>query len=312
MDNNIRPLISVVSPVYKAEKIVLELVKQNIEQISKITNNFEIILVEDCSPDNSWEAIISACAMDSRVKGVRLSRNFGQHYAITAGLRYAKGEWVVVMDCDLQDNPKEIINLYSKALEGYNIVYARRFERQDKFMKRLSSKMFYAVYNYLSGLDADGSVANFGIYNHKVIDSFNRMGEHSRSFVALLSHLGYTQTAIDVEHLNRYEGASSYSFKKLVKLAIDVCLANSNKPLVLTAKLGFTVSLISLFLALYNVIAYFTHINDLPGYTTTVFSIWFVGGLLMLIMGIIGLYIGKIFDEVKARPLFIVEESINI
>lgn len=307
-----RILISVVSPVYRAESIIKELVKQNINALSKITDNFEIILVEDYSPDGSWNEIVEACKIDSRVRGIKLSRNFGQHYAITAGLRYAKGEWIVVMDCDLQDNPKEIVNLYNKALEGYNIVYARRFERQDRFLKRMSSNLFFSVYNYLSGLKSDSSIANFGIYNHKVINSFNRMGEQSRSFGALLSHLGYKQTAIDVEHLNRYEGKTSYSFKKLVRLAVDICLANSNKPLVLTVKLGFTVSFLSILLAIYNVIAYFTHIIDVPGYTTTVFSIWFVGGILMLIMGILGLYIGKIFDEVKARPLFVVEEEINV
>ena len=159
--------ISVVSPVYRAEKIVAELVRQLHENLSKITNDYEIILVNDASPDNSWLAVVAECEKDKRVKGINLSRNFGQHYAITAGLSYAKGEWVVVMDCDLQDRPDEIPNLYNKVQEGYDIVYARRAERQDKFIKRLSSTIFYTVHNYLSGLKGDGSIANFGIYHSK-------------------------------------------------------------------------------------------------------------------------------------------------
>jgi dolichol-phosphate mannosyltransferase len=140
--------ISVVSPVYRAENIVHELVKQLHKNLLTITEDYEIILVNDASPDESWVAIIKECEKDIRVKGINLSRNFGQHYAITAGLTYAKGDWIVVMDCDLQDRPDEISNLYEKAQEGWDIVYARRTERQDKFLKQLSSNLFNATFTY--------------------------------------------------------------------------------------------------------------------------------------------------------------------
>lgn len=305
-------LLSIVSPVYRAENIVKELVKQIVEQVSTITEDFEIILVNDASPDNSWSMIVDECAADARVKGINLSRNFGQHYAITAGLNYAKGQWVVVMDCDLQDRPDEIPNLYRKAMEGYEIVYARRVARKDKFFKKLSSTLFHKAYAYLSGISTDSTIANFGIFNRKVILEYNKMKETARSFPSLVQYLGFKRTTLDVQHAERFEGATSYSFAKLLRLTTDVILSNSNKPLKMTVKLGFGISFLSFALALYNIIAHFAGIIQVEGFTTTVFSIWFVGGLMLFVMGIVGLYIGKIFDQVKDRQLFIVSEEINI
>ena len=306
------PHISVVSPVYRAEKIVPELVKQIIENVSKITADFEIILVNDDSPDDSWLAIVSECKKDKRVKGINLSRNFGQHYAITAGLNFAKGEWIVVMDCDLQDRPDEIPNLYAKAQEGWDIVQARRLERQDSFFKRLSSTIFHKIYAYLSGMQTDKSIANFGVYNQKVIAEFNKMKETARSFPSLLNFLGFKKTVLDVKHAERFEGATSYSFAKLLRLTADVILSNSNKPLKLTVKLGFIISLFSFLLAFYNIIARMSGMIQVAGFTTTIFSIWFVGGLILFVLGIVGLYIGKIFDQVKERQLFVVRETLNV
>ncbi len=141
------PHISVVSPVYKAEAIVPLLVEQLINCLALITSDYEIILVEDGSPDNSWNEIVKQCTTNKKVKGIKLSRNFGQHYAITAGIEHTNGNWVIVMDCDLQDRPEEIKNLYQKAHEGYDIVLARRIERKDHFFKRVSSKSFYFINN---------------------------------------------------------------------------------------------------------------------------------------------------------------------
>jgi dolichol-phosphate mannosyltransferase len=310
--SNKQILISVVSPVYRAEKIVHELVKQLHENLSKITGDYEIILVNDASPDESWIAITKECEKDIRVKGINLSRNFGQHYAITAGLSYVKGDWIVVMDCDLQDRPDEIPNLYNKALEGWDIVYARRVMRQDGFIKRFSSSCFHKIYSYLSGTKTDKAIANFGIYNNKVITEYNKMKEHARSFGLLIKYLGFQACTIDVEHNSRFEGRSSYTFAKLLHLSIDVILSNSNKPLKLTVKTGFCLSIISFLLAIYNIIAYYSGLIQIAGYTTTVFSIWFVGGLILFVLGIIGLYIGKIFDQVKGRQLFIVTKTLNI
>jgi len=310
MKNNVH--ISIVSPVYKAEEIVEELVKQVIANVSKITDEFEIILVNDCSPDSSWLKIEQECMKDKRVKGISLSRNFGQHYAISAGLNYTNGEYVVVMDCDLQDVPDEIPNLYSKAVEGWDIVYARRVDRQDKFFKKLSSKLFYKLFNYLSGSDFDSAIGNFGIYHKKVIEEFNKMNEYARDFSMLIRYLGFKFCTIDVKHSNRLHGKSSYSISKLFNLSLDIILSNSNKPLKLTTKIGFVISIISLFLAMYNIIAKFLNLIDLPGYTTTVFSIWFIGGLVLFVLGIIGIYVGKIFDQVKGRQLYIISKEINI
>jgi dolichol-phosphate mannosyltransferase len=292
--------------------MVSELVRRNVESVSTITDNYEIILVNDASPDNSWGEIMKQCTQNLKVKGINLSRNFGQHYAITAGLHYAKGDWVVVMDCDLQDRPEEIPNLYRKAIEGHDIVYARRAVRKDGFMKRQSSIWFHRVFKWLSGLKSDSTIANFGIYKRCVIDEFNKMPEKARSFPSLVQYLGFKDTAIDVEHATRAEGSSSYNLHRLLKLSFDVIVSNSNKPLRMAVGLGFGMAAVSFLLAVYNVIARWAGIIRVPGYTTTVFSIWFVGGLLLFVMGVLGLYIGKVFDQVKGRQLFIVKDEVNV
>lgn len=304
--------LSIVSPVYRGEKMVAELVRRNVESVTTITDDYEIILVNDASPDNSWEEILKQCESNPKVKGINLSRNFGQHYAITAGLHYAKGDWVIVMDCDLQDKPEEIPNLYKKAQEGFDIVYARRVVRKDNFFKRLSSMLFHWVYNWLSGLQTDKTVANFGIYKHCVIEEFNKMPERARSFPSLVTYLGFRDAAIDVEHAERAEGKSSYNLYKLFKLSFDVIVSNSNKPLRMAVGLGFGMAAFSFLLALYNLIAKWIGIIQVEGFTTTIFSIWFVGGVMLFVMGILGLYMGKIFDQVKGRQLFVVRDVINI
>ena len=306
------PQISIVSPVYKGESMVAELVRRIVESVSLIADDYEIILVNDASPDNSWERIVKQCAVNPQVKGVNLSRNFGQHYAISAGLSFASGEWVVVMDCDLQDRPEEIPNLYRKAQEGYDIVYARRAVRKDGVVKKCTSALFNRVFRHLSGIRSDKAVANFGIYHKRVIEEFNKMPEQSRFFPSQIKYLGFKDASIDVEHNERFEGKSSYSLMKRFKLGFDVIVSNSNKPLRFAVGLGFCMSALSFILALYNVIAKWAGVIQVPGYTTTVFSIWFVGGLLLLVMGIMGLYIGKIYDQVKGRQLFIVKDKVNL
>lgn len=304
--------ISIVSPVYKSEDKVEELVAQIKQFVAPITDDFEIILVNDGSPDNSWIKIFQETEKDSRIKGINLSRNFGQHNAITAGLNYAKGDWVVVMDCDLQDRPDEIINLYNKAQEGWDIVNARRMNRQDKLLKRLSSKLFHWIYGFLSGINSDKSIANFGIYHSKVITEYNKMNEIARSFQSLIQYIGFKSCTINVKHAERSEGSSSYTLSKLFHLAGDVIISNSNRPLKMAVKLGFFISIMSFLIALYNVAAYFLGIIKVAGFTTTIFSIWFVGGLILTFLGILGIYIGKIFNQVKGRQLFIVSNEINI
>ena len=216
------------------------------------------------------------------------------------------------MDCDLQDRPEEVPNLYRKAQEGFDIVYARRAERKDSVIKKSTSALFYRVFRHLSGIQSDKAVANFGIYHKRVIDEFNKMPEQARFFPSQIKYLGFHDTSIDVEHSERLEGKSSYSLLKRFKLGFDVIISNSNKPLRFAVGLGFGMSALSFLLALYNVIAKWVGVIRVPGYTTTVFSIWFVGGLLLLVMGIMGIYIGKIYDQVKGRQLFIVKDKVNL
>ena len=312
MNSQTKPLISIVSPVYKAETIVQELVKEIKASVEEITENYEIVLVNDCSPDNSWAKIEAESETDYRVKGVHLSRNFGQHYAITAGLNFTKGDWVIVMDCDLQDRPDEIPNLYHKALEGWDIVLARRTGRKDKITKRISTSLFYRSYNYLSGLNSDRAIVNYGIYHSKVIKEYNKMKEGARSFPSLVQYLGFNSCSIDVKHSERFDGESSYTFSKLFQLAGDVIMSNSNKPLRMITTLGFVVSFLSFAIAIYNVLSYYMGFIKVPGFTTTIFSIWFVGGLILTVLGVIGLYVGRIYNEVKGRQLYIVSKVLNI
>jgi dolichol-phosphate mannosyltransferase len=300
--------ISVVSPVYRAENIVVELVRRLIVELSKITNDFEIILVEDCGPDYSWLKIVEETKKDQRVKGIKLSRNFGQHHAITAGLDASSGDWIIVMDCDLQDRPEEAPRLYNEAQKGFDIVFARRAERQDRFIKTFTSKMFYKVFSYLSGIEQDGTIANFGIYSRKVINSINSMRESMRAFSPMARWVGFNKTAIDVTHAERYEGNTSYNWNKLINLALDIAIAYSDKPLKLAIKLGFSISLFSLLYALYNVFAYMTGIITVNGYASIIVSIWFLSGLIIFILGIVGLYIGKTFEGMKQRPLYLIDE----
>ena len=311
MTTTLSPHISIVSPVYRAEKIIPELVRRIDDSISKITTNYEIILVEDCGPDNSWTAIEDIAKKNPRVKGFKLSRNFGQHYAITCGLDHAKGDWVVVMDCDLQDQPEEIEKLYNKAIQGYDIVLARREVRQDGFFKRLSSNLFYRVFSYLSDIKQDGTIASFGIYSCKAISSVNKMREPMRAFPPMIKWIGFSKASINISHSERYEGKSTYNFNKLINLALDIALAYSDKPLRIMIKLGFIISLISFITAVTIVVRYFLGLVLVSGYTSLMVSIWFLSGLIIFILGILGLYVSKIFDGVKNRPLYLIDKKIN-
>jgi len=304
--------LSIVSPVYHGEKMLDELVLRIHAAINPLTQDYDIVLVNDCSPDNSWAKISEICARDKQVKGINLSRNFGQPYAITAGLTYAKGDYVAVIDCDLQNKPEDLPAMYQKALEGYDVVSARRVVREDTFMKRMSSLLFHKVYDFLSGFETDKAIAEFGIYSQKIVKVYCSIPEYSRSFVELIHTLGFKKTSIDVLHDHRLEGESSYNLARLLKLSYNSIISNSNRPLYLAVTLGLIMSIVSFLMAIYNIFAKFWGLNEVEGYTSTIFSIWFVGGLLLFMMGILGLYIGKIFDQVKGRPVFIVSETINI
>ena len=303
--------ISIVIPVYRAELIVDELVSRLCASLNAFTSQYEIILVDDCGPDKSWDKIVANAANNNKIIGIKLSRNFGQHHAITAGLDKCTGKWVVVMDCDLQDQPEEIVKLYNKAQEGYDIVFARRAQRQDTFFKRFTSQLFYKGFAYLSGIPQDGTIGNFGIYNRKVIDAINAMREPMRAFAPMARWVGFNRTAIDVAHAERFEGSSSYNWSRLITLALDIAMAYSDKPLKLTVKLGIGISFLSVLYTLYNIVLYNMGIIKLSGYTSLIVSIWFLSGLTIFTLGILGLYLGKVFEGIKDRPLYIIDKTTN-
>lgn len=300
--------ISVVSPIYRAEPFIEELVERLCRTLSQITSDYEIILVNDASPDNSWRVIKKRAQINDRVIGINLSRNFGQHYAITAGLDHVSGDWIVVMDCDLQDQPEEILKLYSKSQEGYDIVLARRAIRQDSFSKKMFSNLFYKILSYLTGTTQDAAVANFGIYKRNVIDTIISLRESIRYFPTMVRWVGYNTTSIDINHSERAEGGSSYNFKKLTNLATDIILAYSDKPIRLAIKFGFSISAISILIALYYLTRWLLGETTVLGYTSLIISVWLLFGITISTLGIIGLYVGKTFEGVKRRPIYIVSE----
>jgi glycosyltransferase involved in cell wall biosynthesis len=306
-----KEFISVVIPVYGCNDCLIELYKRLKQAIEEISDQFEIILVNDAYPSNAWEIIKDLAENDYRVKGINLSRNFGQHYAISAGLGHAEGEYIIVMDCDLQDQPEEIIKLYNTANEGFDIVLARRIIRKDSFFKRSFSRMFYKLLGYLTDTVQDNTIANFGIYNKKVIRTIRNMGDSIKYFPTMVRWVGFKTTCIDVEHAERENGKSSYSFKKLSRLALDIILSFSEKPLKLVLKFGLSMSFISFIMGVIYLYQYLTGNIKVLGFASIIISIWFLAGIIIFISGIVGLYIGKIFEKVKNRPVYIISEKIN-
>jgi glycosyltransferase involved in cell wall biosynthesis len=306
-----KPLLSIVSPVYQAEKIVDELVKRIAEEVTKITTNFEIILVEDGSPDNSWEKIAENCAKYPFVKGIKLSRNFGQHYAITAALHHAQGEYVVLMDCDLQDNPKYIADLYAKAQEGYDIVYTKKEQRKHSFFKNVTAKIFFTVFNYLSdNQKADDKTGAYSLLSRKVVDAFCLIQDYHRHYLNIIRFLGFSSTYIQIIHEERYEGRSSYNLSKLINHALNGITSQSDKLLRLSITVGFSFFIFAILWAFYLLIGFFIH-GALAGYTSLMVALLLSTGIILMSIGVLGIYIGKIFEQVKSRPLYLVDKKIN-
>jgi glycosyltransferase involved in cell wall biosynthesis len=306
--------VSIVSAVYKAERIVDELVRRCRDEISSITSDYEIILVEDGSPDNSWEKIASNCTNDSKVKGIKLSRNFGQHYAITAGLQSASGDVVILLDCDLQDNPKYFSQLIEKYEEGYDVVFTEKDSRKHSWFKNVTASIFSFLFNFLVDQSNSKSSKNMGAYSllsRKVVDAFVKINDYRRHYLMIVRWLGFKSAIIKVEHDDRLEGSSSYNLIKLINHAIDGLTSQSDKILKLTVIFGFLLSILAFMTAIY-IIGYSLLYSFLPGWASLSVLILFVGGLIITSIGISGIYIGKIFEQTKQRPLFLVDKKINI
>jgi polyisoprenyl-phosphate glycosyltransferase len=305
------PLISVVSPVYKAEEILDQLVNTIIEELSRITDDYEIILVEDGSPDGSWKKIEENCFKNPRVKGIKFSRNFGQHSAITAGLKESVGDYVVVMDCDLQDNPKYIRTLYQTAKEGYDIVFTSKSKRNHPFLKNVTAKVFFSIFNWLSDTQqATSNQGAFSLITRKVVDAFCKINDAHRHYLMVLRWLGFKSTSIRVEHEKRLIGESAYNWRKLISHAINGITSHSDKLLKLSVGIGLLYFVISLLAIAYLIVMYFIE-GYKEGWASTIVLLVFSTGLILMAIGVAGIYIGKIFDQVKERPLYLIDTKIN-
>lgn len=304
--------ISVVTPVYKAEGSLRELYSRLVASLERITRDFEIVMVEDCGGDRSWEIICELADTDPRVKGLQFSRNFGQHHGITAGLDHCDGDWVVVMDCDLQDRPEEIPRLYAKAQEGYEVVLALRGKRRHSIGKRVLSRAFYRVLSWLADTEYDGEAGNFRLVSRKVAENFRTLREQMRFFGGLVGWMGFPTAAIEVQHADRHEGRSTYTLAKLWRLATDIMIAYSDKPLRLAVRIGFVISLLAFAYGIYIIGHSLLYGSPVVGWPSLFVSIWFLGGVIISLLGIIGIYLGKTFDEAKRRPLYIIRNSANV
>ena len=304
--------ISVISPCYGAPTLLEELVRQIEETVSKLTSDYEIILVEDHSPDNSREIITEICRKNKRVKGVFLSRNFGQQYALNAGFDLSTGDYVVTLDCDLQNPPAQIKDLYEKIQEGYDIVFASRQNRPDNFFMTQGSHLFNKLMGFLTDTKQDESLAEFAIYRRKVIDAMAQMGDYRRYYPLMNQWVGFKTAKVFVNHDERTDGKeSSYSMRKRIELAVTTAVSFSTKSLRLIVYFGVIITLLAIIAALGLVIKTIVRDTPVSGWVTLFVSMWFIAGIMISVMGIIAVYIGSIFDEVKHRPSYIIDEKLN-
>lgn len=300
--------VSIVSPVYKCDKCVEELVRRIQSVMNTLTDEYEIVFVDDASPDSAWSKIKGLARQHKSIRGIRLSRNYGQHNAIIAGLNESCGKWVVVMDCDLQDRPEEIVSLYNEANLGWDIVLGQRKERKDVYLKRLSSKLFYKVLSYLTQTEQNEAIGNFGIYSRKVVDAICSMGDEVKYLPTMTQWVGFRRTSIRVTHDRRSDGKSSYTIRSLVRLATNVMLGFSDRPLILVVRYGLAISIVSMLFAAATLVRYVFGGITVSGWTSTIISIWFLAGNIVLVLGVISLYISRILEKVKMRPSYIISE----
>ncbi|AKP53005.1 glycosyltransferase family 2 protein [Cyclobacterium amurskyense] len=301
--------LSVVVPVFQSEVGLYELIKRLKAVLFSISPDVELILVDDGSTDGSWELIAKAALEESFIKGIRFSRNFGQHHAIFAGLDMAQGEWVVVMDADLQDLPEEIPMMLTKVRYGYEAVLARRTGRKDSWASKILSTLYYRVFYLMSGIKQDPSIGNFGVYNRKIIDSILKMRENNWYFPTMVHWVGFNQSTFNVKHGVSTNKRSNYFFKSKFRLGLNTLLAFSDKPLRLTVKFGLLVAFIGFLFALITLIRYFSGAIEVPGYASMIVSLWILFGCLLTTIGIVGLYVGKTFEGVKKRPRYIIDQK---
>jgi dolichol-phosphate mannosyltransferase len=299
--------LSVVVPVFNEGSLIDELVRRVIKSVKTITQDFELIIVDDGSMDNTWSLIENEAKTEWRIKGIKFSRNFGHHYAITAGLHNSNGEWVVVMDGDLQDRPEVIPELYEKAQEGYDVVFVSRQNRQEGKLYLLAQKIFYLILKVLSGMDFNSRQANFSIISRKVVEAFKTFPENARFYGSTIKWLGFNGTQIFADHGQRLSGSPSYTIKKRIKLASDIIFSFSERPLKFAMVSGILMALFSVLIGMrviYNSIVFG---YSVVGWASLISVVFFSTGMILMVAGVTGIYVGKVFKEVKDRPLYIID-----
>ena len=306
-----RPIvISVVVPIYGCPESLRELHQRTSAALRDITPDYEIVLVDDCDHQGSWEIIADIARGDPAVRAYRLSRNFGQHAAITAGLAQCRGRWAVVMDCDLQDPPENIGALYAKALEGYDVVLARRKHKKHSAFRRFAARLYFKIVNVAAKTHLDGEFGSFSIISRKVIDSFLRFQDRDRHYLFILAWLGFRTGAIDYMHAPRHSGRSSYDLRALIRHAINGVFFQTTDLLRWIVYGGFWISFAGFALALYYLYIYIVKSTTPPGFTSLAVLILLIGGFILMSTGVAALYIGKVFDQVKGRPLYVVDKAV--
>jgi dolichol-phosphate mannosyltransferase len=306
-------LCSVIIPIYNEEDNIPQLYKRLSDVAKKTGEAWEFIFVDDGSYDNSVSILKQYHRSDARVKIISLSRNFGHQSAISAGLTFCQGDCAIVMDGDLQDPPEILPEFMKKWQEGYQVVYAIRKRRKEVFFKRVIYKLFYRMLGRLARIDIPLDAGDFCLMDRKVVNLINSFPERNRFVRGLRSWVGFSQTGLEYDRDERFSGKPKYSLSKLAKLAFDGIFSFSEFPLKIIIFLGLTVAFASILYAVYLVINRFLHPEvQIPGWTSIIVGITFLGGVQLIFIGVVIEYIIRIYDEVKDRPIYIVAESVGI
>ena len=305
--------ISIICPIYKSLDILDQLIEELTKEVTTISEYYEIILIDDGNDDQSWDRIVYKAKLDNRLKAIKLSRNFGQHYAITAGINFSSGDYVTVIDGDLQQDPKDLIEIYKNILEGYDIIFTETDKREHSFVKNIFANLFYWIFNLLSSESnaiAGPNHTAFTMFSRKVANEYNKIKDSRRHHLNLLRFIGLKTKTVTIRHNKRQSGKTSYDAKKLINHALDALLFNTDRVLKAITLLGFFISFISFISILYIFGTYFMH-GYSTGWPSIAVLILFSLGSILFCMGIIGLYVGRTFEQTKSRPLYIIQEKIN-
>jgi len=305
-------IISVVAPIYNEAEGIRSFVDAVVFELDRLPYTWEIVLVDDGSTDGTWEVLQALHAEGSRIKILRFSRNFGHQLAITAGMQYAHGNAVIVMDADLQHPPALIPQMVAKWQEGFEVVYTlRHYGDEIGWFKRTTSNSFYRVLNFLSDTKLEPGVSDFRLLDRAVLDNFNAMPENVRFIRGMIRWLGFRQTSIPFTAAPRFAGQSKFSLFKMVRFALEGITSFSVLPLRWITACGLGVAALSLCYAMYVLGEVWVTGITSPGWPTLIIAILFLGGMQLTALGIVGEYVGRIYMETKRRPLFVVQEEMG-